>query len=51
MGNPGVFTFYSKCDRGPRGWHCTRFVHYSGPCALVPKWWNLKARWWHRVSL
>lgn len=45
MGNPSVFTFYSRCTRKhPVGWFCKRYEHYSGPCALVPKWWNLKAR-------
>lgn len=24
-----------------RGWFCTRGVHATGPCALVPKWWNI----------
>ena len=25
------------------GWRCKRRLHLEGPCALVPKWWNLKA--------
>lgn len=24
------------------GWYCTRPFHLDGPCALVPKWWNLR---------
>ena len=30
-----------------RGWKCTRGLHLSGePCALVPKWWNLRGLLW-----
>lgn len=29
----------------PRGWHCARGLHLDGPCALLPRWWNLRARW------
>jgi hypothetical protein len=31
-----------------RGWRCVRGTHGGGPCALVPKWWNLRARWLFR---
>jgi hypothetical protein len=31
-----------------RGWYCRRGLHVDGPCALVPRWWNLHARWAHR---
>lgn len=24
-----------------KGWRCVREQHDDGPCALVPKWWNL----------
>lgn len=29
-----------------RGWKCIRAYHHAegGPCALVPKWWNLRYR-------
>jgi len=27
------------------GWRCVREVHADGPCALVPKWWNLADKW------
>lgn len=34
-----------------RGWYCTRTRH-TGPCALVPRWWNLRARlWMHRQGI
>jgi len=23
------------------GWYCRRPVHFDGPCALVPTWWNV----------
>lgn len=33
----------------PRGWYCTRGLHLDGPCALLPRWWNLRGRWrWTR---
>lgn len=25
-----------------KGWRCIRTHHDSGPCALVPRWWNLR---------
>lgn len=28
----------------PIGWKCIRGEH-NGPCALVPRWWNLKGMW------
>lgn len=35
----------SACDRNmKRGWRCTRSHHDDGPCALVPRWWNLAGR-------
>ncbi len=38
------------CIRNMRpGWRCTRRIFHDGPCALVPKWWNLKARWQYRA--
>lgn len=30
--------------RFKRTWRCTRREH-TGPCALLPKWWNLVGRW------
>lgn len=26
------------------GWYCRRGFHMTGPCALVPKWWNFKGQ-------
>ncbi|MDP5182149.1 hypothetical protein QOZ88_05830 [Blastococcus sp. BMG 814] len=35
--------------RQRRGWYCARGLHVDGPCALVPRWWNVRARWrWSR---
>lgn len=31
------------------GWRCTRPWHFDGPCALVPSWWNLLAKWRFRA--
>lgn len=31
------------CEEYWRGWRCTRDTH-TGPCALVPRWWNVLAR-------
>lgn len=28
-----------------KGWRCTRGHHSEGPCALVPRWWNIRDRW------
>lgn len=38
--------------RFKRGWYCTRRRNHAGPCALHPKWWNLKGRYfvWRRVG-
>lgn len=30
--------------RKPHGWRCTRGWHVIGPCAVVPRWWNLRGR-------
>ena len=34
-------------ERHPFGWYCTRwgFLHHEGPCALRPRFWNVRA-WW-----
>lgn len=38
------------CTRQQRpGWHCVRGIHLDGPCALIPRWWNLRARWRQRT--
>ena len=38
-----------QCTRRMRrGWVCRRGLHLDGPCALVPAWWNLRARAWMR---
>ena len=34
--------------RQPLGWRCTR-THIDGPCALVPRWWNLWGAYWGRT--
>lgn len=31
-----------------RGWYCTRKSPHNGPCALVPRWWNIKWRYFVR---
>lgn len=32
----------SPCTRNVKvGWYCRRNAHADGPCALVPRWWNL----------
>lgn len=28
----------------PVGWYCKRRIHFDGPCALMPRWWNIKGR-------
>lgn len=33
------------CHRHWPGWYCTRGLHLDGPCALLPRWWNLPGRW------
>lgn len=30
-----------------RGWKCIRGSHALGPCALVPRWWNLWGMLWY----
>lgn len=32
----------------PRGWFCIRFGGHPGPCAMRPKWWNLRGQWLSR---
>jgi hypothetical protein len=35
-----------RCDiRFKPGWWCGRNEHSTGPCALQPRWWNLRGRW------
>lgn len=29
-----------------RGWRCLRSRNHDGPCALRPRWWNVRARLW-----
>ena len=36
------------CRNAKRGWYCTRNEHLEGPCALLPKRWNLAAQWKYR---
>lgn len=36
---------------GFEGWRCVREAHGAGPCALVPKWWNLASKWRYRKNL
>lgn len=38
------------CARMPTGWRCIR-IHIDGPCAGLPRWWNLPARWRGRTVL
>lgn len=41
-----------RCRRyslAPVGWYCKRPVHIDGPCALVPKWWNIPGRLAYRA--
>jgi hypothetical protein len=34
---------YAACERNwKRGWWCSRTAHHNGPCALRPRWWNLR---------
>jgi len=35
----------------PRGWRCRRNFHADGPCASLPRRWNLAARWRYRDTL
>ena len=38
----------SRCHTfAKRGWYCRREPHMEGPCALVPRWWNLRERLRH----
>lgn len=30
-----------NCARARLGWRCIRGAHPAGPCAAVPRWWNL----------
>lgn len=36
------------CPWAPTGWRCRRPWPHLNPCALVPTWWNLSARWKYR---
>ncbi len=29
------------CNKGKRGWWCSRALMHEGPCALRPHWWNV----------
>lgn len=33
------------CDRAPRGWKCKLASTHDGPCAPLPRWWNLRGVW------
>jgi hypothetical protein len=35
--------------RQPLAWKCTRDAH-TGPCALVPRFWNLWGWFWGRTK-
>lgn len=37
--------FRVHCTRAPAGWWCSLPVTHAGPCAPLPRWWNLRARW------
>lgn len=32
-------------DGAPRGWRCTIGKYHTGPCPMVPAWWNFTAKW------
>lgn len=42
MGDP--YEDYVYCRRRlKRSWFCSRRDGHTGPCALVPRWWNFTA--------
>lgn len=37
-----------RCGRQMKtGWWCKRVPFHTGPCALIPRWWNIPGRFLH----